>query len=367
MLAILQSATAATVPWLKTSGNQIVTVDGRSVTLRGANIGRSEWLFAWGINMDAENRGIPILHNQWKGNVFLRGFASDPVNSGNASYLELLDQHVRLAEANSMYVIFSWRSHEINGEQLNMPDDRAQNALAILAQRYKGIPNVIYSLQVEPHNVTWATLKPRFTQMVDAIQAVSEPYKPIIMVPGTNWSRNLGEAITNPIVRQSIVYKTHPYNDKGLFQSEFLDAYDAGLPVFIGEFGYSPSLNMDMDDVNTLMEIARSRNIGWTAWLFDYQGPPTLVTNINTFDPTFPYGAAVKDQMMTTPPLPSDVVETVPPVASITSPLTQWPSGSCAFIAAAALPAAPLAWLAQLFSPEGPLRLARSSSRGRFS
>ena len=32
-----------TLPWLKTSGNKIVTADGQEVILRGANIMRAEW------------------------------------------------------------------------------------------------------------------------------------------------------------------------------------------------------------------------------------------------------------------------------------------------------------------------------------
>jgi cellulase (glycosyl hydrolase family 5) len=302
--APMANAATVPVPWLKTVGNKIVTANtDQEVTLRGANVLRSEW----DRNMNAERAGIPIMVNQWKGNVILRGFASDPVNNGNSHYLGMLDEHVSLAEANHMYVIFAWRSYSINGSQPNMPDDQAQQALVTLAQRYRGKPNVMYALQVEPHNVTWSQVQPRYVQMVDAIRTASSPYKPIVMVPGIDWSRDVSGAMTNPVSRENVVYKSHPYNSQSQFQHQFIDAYNAGLPVFIGEFGYLPDGGMFMTDVNALLAIARQRNLGWTAWILDDQtGSTALVTNRSTFDPTSPYGVAIKNEMMTTPPVPPD-------------------------------------------------------------
>jgi hypothetical protein len=300
------NAAPVPVPWLKTVGNKIVTANtDQEVTLRGANVLRSEWESDLG--MDLERAGIPVMANQWKGNVVLRGFASDPVNSGDSRYLGVLDEHVALAEANHMYVVFAWRSHEIHGDQPEMPDDSAQQALATLAQRYRGKPNVMYALQVEPHDVTWGQLQPRFVRMVDAIRTASAPYKPIIMAPGTDWSRDVSGAITNPVARENVVYKSHPYNSQSQFQHQFIDAHNAGLPVFIGEFGYLPDGGMLMSDVNALLAVARQRNLGWTAWILDDStGNTALVTNGSTFDPTSPYGTAIKNEMTTTPPLPTD-------------------------------------------------------------
>src|SRR5437764_1264892 len=73
-----------TLPWLKTDGNKIVTEDGQEVILRGANIMRAEWDWFFGKSMDWENKAIPELATNWHGNVLTRGFASDPVNSGDA-------------------------------------------------------------------------------------------------------------------------------------------------------------------------------------------------------------------------------------------------------------------------------------------
>jgi hypothetical protein len=298
------SAAATAVPWLKTVGNKIVTANtDQEVILRGANVLRSEW----NLDMSLERAAIPIMADRWKGNVIVRGFASDPVNSGDGQYLGMLDEHVSLAEANHLYVIFAWRSHSVDGAQPNMPDDRARQALVHLAQRYRGKPSVMYALQVEPHDVTWSQVQPRFVELVDAIRAASSPYKPIVLVPGVDWSRDVGGAITDPVPRENVVYKTHPYNDQSRFQEQFIDAYDAGLPVFVGEFGYLPDGGMFMSDVNALLTVARQRNLGWAAWILDDgTGTTALVANRSTFDPTEPYGVAIRNEMLSTPPLPVD-------------------------------------------------------------
>jgi hypothetical protein len=302
--APMVSAATTSVPWLKTVGNKIVTANtDQEVILRGANVLRSEW----NLDMSLERAGIPIMADRWRGNVIVRGFASGPVNSGDSQYLGMLDEHVSLAEANGMYVIFAWRSHGIDGAQPNMPDDQARQSLVHLAQRYRGKPNVMYALQVEPHDVTWSQLQPRFVQLVDAIRTASSPYQPIILVPGTDWSRDLSGAITNPVRRENVVYKSHPYNNQSQFQHQFIDAHDAGLPVFIGEFGYLPDGGMVMSDVNALLTVARQHNLGWAAWILDDgTGNTALVTNRSTFDPTSPYGVAIKNEMTSTPPLPAD-------------------------------------------------------------
>ena len=288
------------LPWLSVSGNRIVTAQtGQDVVLRGANVLRSEW----DLRMDAERRAIPALAS-WKGNVIVRGFASDPVNAGNAAYLAMLDEHVTLAAAHRMYVVFAWRSHTINGPQPTMPDDRAQQALAALAKRYSTRSNVMYALQVEPHDVTWAQVQPRFVQMVDAIRAAASPSKPIVMVPGVAWGRDVSGALTLPVNRDNIVYKTHPYNSASLFQQQFLNTYQAGKAVFIGEFGYLPEHGMHMPDVQALIDTARTHRLGWAAWAIDAASGPALVTDTTTFTPTQPYGAVVRRGLAATPAVP---------------------------------------------------------------
>jgi hypothetical protein len=291
------------IPWLMTAGRQIIAADsGAPVLLRGVNNLHSEWIGATG-DISWEQQAIPRLAATWKGNIWCRGFAADPVNSNDATYLGILDGYQALCAANRMYLHLPFRSYAVNGDQPVSADNRALAALEKLAARYKGKSNVIYGLQVEPHDVDWTTLRPLFEAMIDAIRAAAAPDIPLVMVPGTNWSRNLGPAVADPVNRDDIVMKSHPYDPAANFQAEFGVAHDAGWPVFIGEFG--PFDPMTMSDVATLLDFARTRAIGWAAWSFDYDDPNILHKLVDAaLAPTTPYGVAVQAEMATTPALP---------------------------------------------------------------
>ena len=297
-MAVHPAASAgADLPRLKTEGRRMVTdPGGHEVVLRGANIMGSEW----DGSMDWERQAFPMLAGAWHGNVVVRGFAADAVNARDPTYLSWLDEYVALARANRVYLVFAFRSYAINGPQPRMPGRRAQAALAFLAQRYRDRSNVMYGLQVEPHDVGWRTLRPRFEAMVDAIDAAAAPHRPIVMVPGIEWARDVSPAIARPIRRANVVYNAHPYGPARDFRSHFGRAHEAGLPVFVGEFGEAPDLGMAMSDVEALLEYTDKRRIGWAAWIFDSKGPPALLASRDG-TPTVPYGATVKAAMLTTP------------------------------------------------------------------
>jgi hypothetical protein len=306
-------------PWLHTCGNQIRTPDGEQVILRGANYMRSEWglEIEWG-----RDKALPALAQNWHGNVVVRGFASRPVidpaytytpNNPNwpnpptitsAQYLRWLDQEQQAAADHGMYIVFSWRSHGINGPQPPKPDAEATTALVTLAQRYKNRPNVIFSLQVEPHDTdedetTWEELLPLYNSMVTAIREATAPRRHLIMVPGANWSRDTSWAVTQPVTADggiNIIYKSHPYEkDIQLFRRDFMQTHEAGLPVFVGEFGVAQQ--MTLQHVDELLPLMQDNAISWAAWILDFDGDSTLLTNRNNLTPTIGYGEHVKNAM----------------------------------------------------------------------
>jgi hypothetical protein len=306
-------------PWLTTvsGSNRIFTAAGEEVVLRGANIMRAEW----GGDIDWEvDKAIPRLA-EWGANVVVRGFASDPVNDPehvhtrpwgdrvtSEQYLGWLDREQRAAEKAGMYIVFSWRHHEIDGDirdvRARKPDDEATQALAALAKRYRGRANVIYSLQVEPHDVGWSELVKLYEIMVKAIRGAADPHKPLILAPGTDWSRNTSWVV-DPAARVTadsgvnIIYKSHPYeSDVKLFDRDFLKAHKAGLPVFVGEFGLDPDVPMTQAEVDALLDVVNgAAPISWAAWVFDYDSSKgRILTDENSLEPT-EYGKAVKDAL----------------------------------------------------------------------
>lgn len=296
-------------PRLKVLGDKIVRVDNNAeVILRGANFLRYEW----DGSTNAETTLIPKMRNEWGGNIVMLGYAADPVlNNSNhiygGNYRSLIDSIVATCKTNDVYIVIAFRSYGINGPQAtDIPDQRAQDSLAFLADRYKSEEHVMFACQVETNgSVSWTQARDFYTSCVAAIHGATVPIKPIVMTSGLDWGRNINGAITNPVAGENVVYKTHPYGVQASFQGWFGEAVDAGLPVFIGEFG-QPVHGMEQVDVQAILDYCRPRKIGYTAWMFDYQGGPAMITSNTTASPTIPYGQSVKASMLATPVNPGD-------------------------------------------------------------
>ncbi len=308
------------LPWLKTQGGRIVRADtNQPVELRGVNLLRNEWAYP---SMDFEREAIPQLAYVWHANFILHDFASNPVVDGDSTYLAVLDEYQRLAEQNGMYIIFCYYYPTINGDQPPNPDvdPHSQQALVDLVQRYKDKSNVMFMLQAEPHSdtwngtyyhVTWNTLRPTYDNMITAMRAVDNPSpeKHLILASGDGYGRDIspvvvdeyGVGYVDPITAdggQNIVYSSHPYDPPSEW-SYFLPVADAGYPVLVTEFGTGGQ--MSQSDTETLMNTLNSgnRHIGWTAWIFDSEGCPCLLTGDRTdFIPSDPYGVSVRDRII---------------------------------------------------------------------
>ncbi|MCI0437650.1 MAG: cellulase family glycosylhydrolase [Chloroflexi bacterium] len=295
---VLEPSDPDGLPWLETNGNRIVDEFGNTVILRGVNIENREWVWDESKSIDFERSAIPVAAGAppdgWGANVITLAIASGPVNRNDLIYLQNLDELVALAKSNDAYTFLVYRYVEPDAEQPRMPDQSAQDAMAKLAERYKNEPAVLYGLQVEPHDVTWGALKPRFTSMIDEIRAKNP--RALIAVPGTEFGRTIRHALNDPIERPHLVYKTHPYDTWDTIQSQYqLSAVAARYPVLIGEFG--PGAQMSFNDVLTLLEFAETQGISWIGWLFHEEGCPCMLSDAATFTPT-DYGTLVANLLI---------------------------------------------------------------------
>lgn len=283
--------------WLSAQGNRIVDQYGRTVVLRGVNVEHWNWVYASNPNIEFESRAIAAATGPtpdgWGANVVLLAVASGPINRNDAMYLGFIDRMVSMARANGAYTLLVYRSEEPDGDQPAMPDQAAQQAMANLAGRYANEPAVLYGLQVEPHGVTWATLKPVFTAMVDGIR-VRNP-RALVAVPGTNWGRNVTWALTDPIPRGNLVYKINYYDPFSAFDSYYqATALAAVFPVMLTEFG--AGTQMSLGDVRRLLDTSEALGVSWIGWLFQSVACPCMLADTTTFAPTA-YGQEVKDRL----------------------------------------------------------------------
>ncbi len=228
---------------LGTNGNKIVSLaSGKQVMLRGMSL-------FW-----SDNTGIPYYNSDvmeyaaatLKADVvrhamMVRYYDSDggTSNEGLVSYYKdqatqknVLDQTVRAAIENDIYLIIDWHTHR--GEH-ELADARAFFAYA--AERYKDVPNIIWEVYNEPVYTNWGTIKSYAEDVIGTIRT----HSPNLALVGTrNWAQYPQEAIGNSVNKPNVAYVLHFYaasHSLGEYQGRIDQTLNAGLAVFISEWG----------------------------------------------------------------------------------------------------------------------------------
>uniref|UniRef100_A0A915EGJ8 Glycoside hydrolase family 5 domain-containing protein n=1 Tax=Ditylenchus dipsaci TaxID=166011 RepID=A0A915EGJ8_9BILA len=108
-----------------------------------------------------------------------------------------------------------------------------------MAQKYKGVPNVLYEIYNEPVHVSWtADLVPYHTAVIKAIRKYDT--KNIIIVGTPTWSQDVDIASKKPIKTSRISCNTLHYyaqTHRQSLRNKAQTALNNGLPIFITESG----------------------------------------------------------------------------------------------------------------------------------
>ena len=278
-----QETRVKSVQWLHVDGNRMVNESGETVVLRGVNVENREWFWGQRQDIQFEARAIPEATDKWGANLIPSAFVSAPVNRNEPAYMKALDDMVALAKKHNAYTLLVYRYDEPDVDQPKMPDAAAEWALVWLAKRYMDDPAVLYGLQVEPRDVSWSQLKPRFTSMVAWIH-YNHP-KAVIAVPGTNWGRYVHHALKDPIPGNNLIYKSHVYDRWDTIASAYRLAEVARkYPVLVGEFGVGAQSTYE--DIKNLLDMMEANGISWSAWMFNDKACPCLLADAKTLTPS---------------------------------------------------------------------------------
>jgi endoglucanase len=100
---------------------------------------------------------------------------------------------------------------------------------------------VIYETYNEPTGVTWAQIKPYHQAVVAAIRAVDSDNLIVLGTP--NWSQDVDLAAADPVAGTNLLYTLHFYacTHKQSLRDKGGKALSMGLPLFVTEFGATPS------------------------------------------------------------------------------------------------------------------------------
>lgn len=312
-------------------GNHFVTADGQTIVFRGLDTSdpdklerNGQWnqryfeeAKAWGANVVR----IPVHPAAWR-------------IHGEKNYLKLLDQGVKWAGEQGMYVIIDWHSiGNLHGgkffpasSELYPPDayytTKAEtfDFWKTMAKHYRGNNTVAgFELFNEPTvnaelklgTCTWAEWKGLMEDLIKAIRAGGGTAVPL--VAGFNFGYDLSPVVDAPINAEGIGYVSHPYPMKAKQPWEPQWTADWGFvaakyPVILTEIGflepeapggYNP-ITGDESYGDAITAYCAKRGISYTLWCFDPHWGPCLIKDWS-FTPTRA-GAYFKKTLQTKQP-----------------------------------------------------------------
>lgn len=254
---------------LHVKGTDLCDSKGNPVQLRGVSTHGLAW-FPQYVN----EKLVKELHENWNANVIRLamytaengGYCTD----GNKEDLKkLIDDGVTYATAEDMYVIIDW--HILSDNNPNTYKSEAKKFFKEMSEKYADHDNVIYEICNEPNGDTkWSDIKSYAKEIISVIR--KNDRDAMILVGTPNWSQFVNEAAADPIQNQdNIMYTLHFYaaTHKDELRNTLKEAHEAGLPVFVSEYGICEASGngvVDTKEANAWAELMDSYTISYVAW-----------------------------------------------------------------------------------------------------
>ena len=247
--------------FLSVKGTSLVNQSGKEMILRGISFGWHNW---WP-RFYNENT-VAWLKEDWKCNVVRAAIGVEPEGgyiSNPTLALNCLYAVVDAAIKNDIYVIIDWHSH-------NILLDEAKAFFALVAEKYKSYPNIIYELFNEPENISWSSVKAYSEALIQTIRAIDP--KNIILVGSPQWDQAVDKPAADPIKGyDNLMYSLHYY---AATHGEWLrdrasKAIKDGLPLFVSECaGMEATGNgpINKSEWQKWVQWMSDNNISWAAW-----------------------------------------------------------------------------------------------------
>lgn len=228
-------ARPSTAGALRVEGTQLVDKDGNPVVLFGVSTHGLAW-FPQYVNADLFKE-----LSGWGANVMRLALYTDEYggwcSGGDRDALRaLVLDGVDYASAADQYVIVDWHILSDNNPWVHADDAKAflADVSATLADR----DNVLYEICNEPNGATtWEDVRSYAEEVIPVVRA-NDP-DAVIIVGTPEWSQRVDQAAENPLTEQNVMYALHFYaaTHKDDLRNRMVAAVDAGLPVFVSEFG----------------------------------------------------------------------------------------------------------------------------------
>jgi endoglucanase len=269
---------------LKVVGTTLEDQSGAPVQLKGVS---SQWLNYESKTFPESKSAIQYARDNWKLSVIRAAMGVDAsqgylgttaANANMAGMLSKVNTIVQNAIDLGIYVIVDWHTSDAVKTNGTTQTTQASDFFTMMATQYGSTPNIIYEDYNEPTGVTWAQIKPYHQAIVAAIRAVDPDNLIVLGTP--NWSQDVDLAAADPVAGTNLLYTLHFYactHGQSLI-NKANTALTMGLPLFITEFGATPSdggvvKNGDNDvcepETNVWFSWMAQNNISGASWKLD--------------------------------------------------------------------------------------------------
>lgn len=276
---------------LQIEGNKIINKSGNVVTLKGVNIISPGKLHS----RNMFNKTLLTEISDTEANV-IRIPVDPEVWLKDKDYIwRYLDPAINWAGELGMYVIIDLHfiGNIMTGEGKQMPNinippiDLTNDFWKQVASHYKDVPNVLFEIYNEPANIKANEWRECAVNIVDIIRNTGA--NQIVIVSGTEYSRDLSWALDSPVIENNIAYSCHIYpGHSQLLWSHWFGELATHYPVIMTEWGFIDehrnTTNQDflIGDKDTygipLLKYLEEKNIGWLAWSYDDKWEPQMFT-----------------------------------------------------------------------------------------
>ena len=246
---------------LQVQGNQLCDGNGNPVVLRGVSYG---WHNLWPRFYNKHT--VKWLKNDWHCTVLraAMGISIEDNYLENPEFaLKCINNVVKAAIKNDVYVIIDWHSHYQKLEE-------AKAFFSMMSRKYGKHPHVIYELYNEPVDDTWESVKEYATELITEIRK-NDPDN-IILVGSPHWDQDLHLVADSPLQGMSnIMYTFHFYaaTHGQELRDRVGDAWERGIPIFVSECAGMEATGdgpLDIPEWTKWIEFLEERKISWVNW-----------------------------------------------------------------------------------------------------
>lgn len=274
------AASLAKTGALHVEGTRLMGGNGEPIQLKGISTHGLAW-FPDYINEACFRE----LRQEWNANVIrLAMYTAESggyCTGGNQEQLKnLIRDGVRYAAAQDMYVIIDW--HILSDSNPNTYKDAAKDFFAEVSDEYKDQSHVLYEICNEPNgNTSWKDIKAYAEEIIEVIR--SSDKDAVILVGTPNWSQYVDQAAADPITGyDNIMYTLHFYaaTHKDDLRGKMVSAVEAGLPVFVSEYGICDASGngaIDEGQADQWVKVMDSYGISYVAWNLSNKGETSAI------------------------------------------------------------------------------------------